>query len=580
MPFDAGFMRAVTVEANAALAGGHIDRVTQPGRDIVTLSLSVQRKSAVLLLDAGANPKLTLAPQAPEAPSSPPMFCMLLRKHLSGGRIAAIEQAGFERVARARVDAVDEMGFEVRRNLYLEILGKHSAIILTDGEDRIIAATRQTDLSAGGRQLLPGFTYELPPDQGKRDPLGMDPSQLRALFEAAAPDTRADKYISSALMGISPFVARELVLRCGFDADATAGECGAGRLASECAKLAESINAGRFEPCIFTDTASGAMLEFSYTPSSQYGAAARPDRFESPSACVYGFYRARDEAEHVRQRTGELQKQIKAARTRLAAREAAWQAELTQCAGRDQLRLFGELLTANLHALRRGMASAEIIDYYSEDASTVSIPLEPTLYPAQNAQRYFKRYSKLKAAEGHLTRLLESARLEALYIDSVADSLSRAVSERDIAEIRTEWQLQYGKKPPEQKRGGKKPPKRPPVAQPLKYAAPGGYTILVGRNNRGNDELTFRLADKTDWWFHVKNMPGSHVILLCGGREPEPAALERAARLAALHSRAGTAPNTAVDYTQVRHVKKPPGSPPGYVTYDRFKTAYVAGKDN
>ena len=558
MPLDAICLSGVVRELEEAVLGLRIEKVQQPSRDQVVLTLRGNRK---LLLCAGASQaRVHLTRAQRENPAAPPMFCMLLRKHLGGGRIAAVEQPVLERVVSLTVDIVDEMGEPGRRKLVAECMGRRSNLILLDGEGRIVDCLRRVDMEMSQqRQVLPGLFYRLPPGQEKANPLEIDREGFRALLRQPGESREADALLLDSFFGMSPLVCREIA----------AG----GELEDSFFRWQETVREGRFTPWLLTR--DGAPFDFSYLPIRQYGGEMALEERESFSALLDEFYEKREQAERVRQRGADLQRAASTARDRAKRKLAMQEKEYAQTQDRDRLRLSGELITANLYRMEKGQKLLRAENYYEEGCPVMDIPLDPLLTPQQNAAKYFKRYSKAKTAEKYLTEQMASARRERDWLESVLDELSRAETEQDFLDIRRELrEAGYLRG----QSGGKKEPKRPP-SRPRAFRSSGGFLILVGRSNTQNDQLT-RESSKTDYWFHTQRIHGSHVILRAEGREPDEASMTEAAVLAAWFSQGRESASVAVDYTQVRNVKKPNGARPGMVVYDPYQTAYVKPDGN
>ena len=572
MPLDSFCLSGIIRELQPAV-GLRIEKVQQPARDQVVLALRGGRR---LLLCAGAaQARIHFTALSRENPASPPMFCMLLRKHLGGGRIAAIQQPGRERAAILTVDVVDELGEPGQRRLILECMGRRSNLILTDGEGRIIDCLRRIDLEMSEtRQVLPGLYYRLPPPQAKADPLAADAGELEVLLSSAPPESCADQFLLDRFWGLSPLVCREIAYRgCGAaDARLTAPE-GRERLILSFLSWQNCINENRFTPYMLTK--DGRPTDYSYLPIEQYGGAMEGAAWDSFSDMLDAFYETREQQERVRQKGQDLLRTVTNARDRLRRKLALQEKEYAQTLERNRLRIAGELITANLYRMERGQRSLRAQNYYEEGCPEVEIPLDPLLTPQQNAARYFRQYNKAKTAEGYLAQQMEIARRERDWLESVMDELSRAETEQDFNDIRQELQeAGYGRRAAG---AGKKEPRRG-KARPRAFRSSGGLLILVGRSNTQNDQLT-RDAMKSDYWFHTQRIHGSHVILCTRGREPDSRSLQEAAMLAAWFSQGRDSGQVAVDYTQVRHVRKPSGARPGMVIYDSYQTAYVTPRE-
>ena len=567
MPLDAVCLSGVVHELRESIVGLRIEKIQQPSRDQVVLTLRGNKK--LLLCALASQPRIHLTTIARENPIAAPMFCMLLRKHLSSGRISAIEQPGLERVVCLTIDMVDEMGEVGKRQLVLECMGRHSNLILLDGEGRIIDCLRRVDMEMSEkRQVLPGLFYHLPPTQDKTDPLTVDTEQFDTLLSQASPEREASEFLLDTFFGMSPLVCRELVCQnCGEDARLSSQMC-RDQLRSAFFRWQQMVTEGQFTPYMISR--NGKPQDFSYLPITQYGSETEGTIWENFSPMLDAFYETREQMERVRQRGQDLQRCASLARDRMRRKLALQEKEYAQTQNRDQHRVFGELITANLYRMERGMSVLRAQNYYLEDCPEIDIPLDPLLTPQKNAERYFKLYNKAKAAEIHLTEQMEIARRERDWLESVLDELSRAETEQDFIEIRKELRdAGYLKG----QGNGKKEPRRS-ANRPRTFRSSGGFQILVGRSNSQNDQLT-KDAFKSDYWFHTQRIHGSHVILRTEGREPDLRSLTEAATLAAWFSQGRESGQVAVDYTQIRNVKKPNGARPGMVVYDPYQTAYV-----
>lgn len=570
MPLDAVCLSGVVRELRETILGLRVEKIQQPARDQIILTLRGNKK---LLLCAGASQsRIHLTGLTRENPAAPPMFCMLLRKHLSGGRLSAIDQPALERVVILSFDIVDELGEPGRRRLAFECMGRYSNLILLDGEERIIDCLRRVDMEMSEkRQVLPGLFYRLPPAQEKTDPLSVSSEDFRTMLDAAPDGTDAAGWLLDHFTALSPLVCRELThMDCQDGEHLLSGEdrenlTGTFTVWQE---MVRGENGKRFTPWMLTK--DGKPADFSYMPIEQYGKAMEGTPWEAFSPMLDAFYETREQLERVRQRGADLQRAASSARDRACRKLALQEKEYAQTQDRDRLRISGELITANLYRMERGQSVLRAQNYYEEGCPEVDIPLDPLLTPQQNAAKYFKRYNKAKTAEKYLSEQMELARRERDWLESVLDELSRAETEQDFNDIRRELREAGHLKGPAP---GKKEPRRGP-GRPRAFRSSGGFRILVGRSNTQNDQLV-REAFKTDYWFHTQRIHGSHVILCAQGQEPDEASMTEAAALAAYFSQGREGGQVAVDYTQVRNVRKPNGARPGMVVYDPYQTAYV-----
>lgn len=562
MPLDAICLQGVVGELTPQLTGSRIEKIQQPARDQIILLLRGSRR---LFLNAGANqPRIHLTEQLRDNPSQPPMFCMLLRKHLSGGIIESIRQEPLERVVTLTVLASDELGERSRFTLVWEGMPRRANLILCDRDGRIIDCLRRVDLEAEqDRQVLPGLFYRLPTRQDKRSPLSVTEDEFAALLERAAPDAPLDGWLLDTFTAISPLVARELTIRACGSTDAPVSQGSA--LWDVFSRWQRTVHENAFTPTLIKR--NGSLADFTYGPVTQYGTYAETEIYDSFSHLLDDFYEKREQAERVKQKGRDLLKTATTARDRVRRKLAAQEKELTACLDRDHLRICGELITANLYRMERGQSRLTAQNYYDENCADMDIPLDVRLSPQENAARYFKQYAKAKTAEKYLTAQLQRGGEELQYLESVLQELAQAESEQDFNDIRTE--LTDGG----YLRGrGKKQPGFQRASKPREFRSSAGLRILVGRNNRQNDRLTTKDADKRDIWLHTQKIHGSHVILCTGGAEPDEQSLMEAASLAAYFSQAQGSTKVPVDYTPVKFVKKPAGAKPGMVVYTTYQT--------
>ncbi len=573
MPFDAVLLRALRGELEQRALGARIDKVQQPERDAVVLSLRGAGGGGKLLLCASPNrARVHFTNQAFENPAAPPMFCMLLRKHLTGARVLSVEQPGLERVLTLRLECTDELGEKAERLLVAELMGRNSNVILVGADGRIIDCLRRVDYEMSEkRQVLPGLFYQAPPAQDKQDPLTLPREALERELLQLRGQTRAAEWLLGRFAGLSPLICRELVWRFCGDAEADPGAWSAAERGSFAARLwdfLEDIRAGRFTPVLLEK--QGKPQDFSYTPIGQYGDYLQSRTLPDFSQLLDCFYAGRDQAERMRQKGQSLNRAVHNLRDRAARKLQNQRRELEATYGRERLRQFGDLVTANLHAITRGQARLVCTDFYDPEQREVEIPLQVTLSPQQNAAKYYKEYTKAKNAEKILTEQIAAGEQELRYLESVLEELSRAEREKDLTEIRQELIEGRYLRP----NGGRKQMKAQP-SRPMEFRSSEGERIYVGRNNRQNDLLTLKTAYKGDVWLHTQKIHGSHVIIASAGHEPSERTLAEAARLAAYYSQARAGQNVPVDYTQVRNVKKPAGAKPGMVVYEHYNTLYV-----
>ncbi len=574
MAFDAGMLACVIDEIRAAALGARIEKVSQPEKDEIVLQMRSFEGGRRLLIHAGSsNPRLCFTTAQRENPPAAPMLCMLLRKHLSGAKLLDIRQEGFERVARLTFETRDEMGFVCRRHLVVEVMGKYSNMMFTDERDKIVAVLRPVDFSTSSvRQVLPGMTYELPPAQDKTDPTTVDRAAFATAYATAPVGRPCHKWILETYLGISAAVAREMVYLATGDVDTAIGACEAETLWRGFDAVMARIRERDFAPTLYMD--GERPVEYSFMPLTQYGA--------SYTAVTGGagdildrYFATRDRETRVKQHAADVLHILTSAESRLHKKLDLQRGELADCERGAEYKKMGDLITANLYMLERGMTEVTLTDYedYREEDGSYgecTVTLDSRLSPTANAQVYYKRYNKSKKAREELTRQIALGETELAYIYSVFDALTHAETDADLTEIRDElYRSGYASR---MKQYREHKAKNPTVAH---FILPSGRRVLCGKNNDQNEYITHKLADRNDYWFHAKGVPGSHVVLETNGEEPSDEDFTLAAEIAAHFSKSAGGQNVAVDYTLVRHVKKPAGGKPGLVIYHTNWTAYV-----
>ena len=574
MPLDALCLSGVVAELKPILTGAKIDKVHQPGRDEIILALRLGRGNGRLLLSASPNhPRLQMTELSRENPDAPPMFCMLLRKHLMGGRILSVEQPHLERIVELRLEVLDELGDRKERRLILEAMGRRANLVLVDDQGRIVDCLRRVDgdMSAQ-RQLLPGLFYRLPPAMDKADPTALDGAEWLRQVEQAPGESRVDHWLLDTFGGWSPLVCREIAFRAGGRVDVTFDELGPQgrvRVAEAAEMLLNSVKENGFTPTVIS--IEKRPKDFTFFPAEQYEEAGECAAYPTFSALMDRFYEQRENQERIRQKGQDLIRSVTNARDRTARKIANEQRELDATQDRERLRQFGDIITSNLHTMERGMATLRALDFYDPEGAEVDIKLDPLLTPQQNAAKYYKEYNKAKTAEEMLTIQLEKGRRELDYLNSVLENITLAEGERDLQEIRQELaDTGYLRR---QTKGKDKGRRLSP--KPMEFRSTAGLRISVGKNNVQNDLLTCKQAFKSDIWFHTQKIHGSHVILWTGGAQPDLQSLNEAACLAAWFSQGRESGKVPVDYTPVKYVKKPAGARPGMVVYTTYETAWV-----
>ena len=576
MPMDAVFLHGLTQELTQSLTGARIDKVQQPERDLLLLSVRTQSGNAKLLVHGGVgSARVHFTAGTFENPAEPPMFCMLLRKHVQGAKIAAVTQPAVERMLSIELDTTDEMGVACKKHLICELMGKHSNVVLCGEDNRIIDAMRRVDGDLSGkRQVLPGLFYRMPPAQDKHDPFAVSGVGLAAAAAQADGEQTLDRFLLNTLLGFSPLLCRELAFRATGDTAKPLGMLSdeeRNRIAKVYDDFLAYIEEKRWKPFLLTKSEDSAVFDFTFLPVTQYEGLMNVTQYESFSSLLAAFFEKKGRVERMTRRSSDLHKAVVNARDRLPRKLSAHKKELAGAHDREKYKRTGELITANLYQLEKGMNKAKVIDYYNKDCPEVEISLDVRLTPQQNAQKYFKLYTKSKTAEEVLTEQIRQGSIELDYLESVLVQLGEAETERDLAQLREELTLSGVLSAKQNKKGRQKPVQ----AKPFHYRTTDGFDIFAGKNNLQNDLLTLKTAFKSDIWFHTQKIHGSHVILVTDGREPTEQAMTEAAMVAAYHSKARSSSMVPVDYTQVRQVKKPAGAKPGMVIYHVYQTAYV-----
>lgn len=570
MPLDAIFLTALTEELNGTLPGSRIDKIQQPDRETVLLSLRTQGAgNRRLLLSASPNhPRIHYTAEKFEQPAQPPMFCMLLRKHLSGGRILSLTQLPMERAVDLCIESADELGELSRKHIWLELMGRNSNLILTGPDGRILDCLRRVDFEMSEkRQVLPGLFYREPPTQGKLDLRAETPEALQAELERLRTQTAFDGWLMDRYAGISPLIARELVFRLTGSVEADLSALDPADLAPQLCDALHGLLTG-FAPTLLLR--GETPKDFSFRPIAQYEGWMTCKTAAGFSALLDDYYAERDRTQRIKARTQNLTKTLNTLKSRAERKLANQRKELEATYDRERLRQLGDIVTANLHRIDRGQARLTAVDFYDPEMREIEIPLNAAISPQQNAAKLYKDYNKAKHAEKFLTGQIVAGETEVEYLTSVLDALSRAETERDVSDIRTELIEGGYLRSTDRKKQMKTQP-----ARPLEFRSSDGFQILVGRNNRQNDLLTAKMAYKTDLWLHVQKSHGSHVIIACAGAQVPDRTITEAAMLAGWYSEARQGQNVPVDLCPVRQVKKPAGAKPGMVVYENYRTVYI-----
>ena len=573
MALDGAMLRHIKQELEDSLLNSKVDKIYQPSRDELVLSMRSPEGTKRLLLSARANsPRIHITGATPENPKTPPMLCMLLRKRLSGARLRRISQPGLERLLQLEFEGKNELGDTVTMTLAVEIMAQYSNIVLIDGSGVIIDAVKRVDATMSSQRLvLPGLPYEMPPAQKKLSVLDYDADSIIDAVTGLPKNMLLSKALLNVLQGFSPIICSELEHLTGRGRNVWSRELDSeltDRLRFFLKRTIVTIREISGKPYTVYDP-SKKPIDFTFEDIQQYGSGRAFQECESFCELLDRYYARRDALETIRQKAVDLNKLLNNAATRLIKKIYLQKEELTACADREQFRICGDLIQANLYRIRKGDTQLRAENFYDENLAEITVKLDPALSPAANSQRYYKSYQKAKTAEQILQVQIVQAEAELDYVSSVLDSLSRAASVRELDEIRQEL-VEQGYLKAKGKR-----PKQDAALPPLSFVSPGGFTVLVGRNNRQNDKLTLRQAEKNDIWLHAKDIPGSHTVIVTKGQEPDDATLLFAASLAAAHSKARESGKVPVDYTKIRYVSKPQGAKPGRVIYTNQKTLFV-----
>ncbi len=578
MPLDALCLSGLVHELSQTVTNTKIDKIYQPARDEIVLALrSPTRGSVKLLLSANPNhPRAQLTQLTRENPDTPPMFCMLLRKHLSGGKILSVSQPPLERVVSFELETLNELGDRVNRTLVLEAIGRRSNLLLLDEHNRILDCLRRVESNLGAsnpqRTLLPGLFYHLPPQQEKQNPFTQSSQQLQELLDAAPEEVQIDQWLLDTFGGLSPLICRELAFQTGGATDVRLhllSSEGRQRLLSSLESLLHNVSAHQLIPTLLLR--EDAPYDFTFFPIYQYGQKVTLKTYPDFSSLLDRFYEQREQLERAKQKGQDLIRSVTTARDRTARKIANQEKELAATQNRDRLRELGDIITSNFYQLKRGMHTFHTVDFYDPEGKEIDISLDPLLTPQQNAAKYYKDYNRAKTAETMLTQQLEKGRKELDYLNSVLESITLAEGEKDLQEIRQEL-TDTGYLRRQSKGKGRE---KRVVSKPMEFRSTAGLRISVGKNNTQNDLLTCKQASKYDIWFHTQKIHGSHVILWTDGTDPDVQSLQEAACLAAWFSQGRGSGKIPVDYTPVRYVKKPNGARPGMVIYTTYETAWV-----
>ncbi|MBR1470579.1 MAG: NFACT family protein [Lachnospiraceae bacterium] len=559
MAFDGITVAAVTKELNEKLSGGRVYKIAQPEADALLLTVKTAHGQYRLLLSADASlPLVYLTDSNKPSPMTAPNFCMVMRKHLQNARILGFSQPGLERIIRMEVEHLDEMGDLCRKTLVTEIMGKHSNIILTDSEEKIVDSIKRiSGMVSSVREVLPGRPYFVPQTTEKADPLLVVQEEFLGGLQGR--NMPVDKAIMTCYMGISPQMASEMLRLSGvdsrMDAKALLAEPEAlQKVWHSFADIMKRVKCGEYSPCIYYE--NEIPLEFAAIDTQMY---AQKKAYDSISALLQNYYAEKEAVVRIRQRSTDLRRIVQTAVERNAKKLELQEKQLKDTQKREKMRLYGELLNAYGYQIPAGVKEYEALNYH--DNTTVKIPLDETLSASENAKKYFEKYGKQKRTCEALSRFVEETKAELAHLESIQVALDIARKEEDLLQIRQELtDCGFIRK----KSGAKK---EKVTSRPLHFVTEDGFHIYVGKNNYQNEEVTFQLANGGDWWFHARKLPGSHVVVRTEGRELPDRVFEQAAALAAYYSKAADQEKAEVDYVKRKEVKKPAGAAPGFVVY-------------
>lgn len=574
MAFDTICVKKTVEELNSAILGGRIDKIHQPEKDELTVFVRSLSGNKKLVISASANnARVHFTSITKENPQTPPMFCMLLRKHLGGGKIVRISQVDFERIIEIDIESYNDLGDLTTKHLICEIMGRNSNIILCRDDYVIIDSAKRVDFTQSSvRQILPGCKYASPPAQNKVAILSGEIKDISLNFSKEG--QRPENAIMDAVSGISPVTAAEIVFRSIGTTAKVCGELSFSDMESIEKELLRFAGSLEYKPCIIFDK-SGKPIDFSATEIRQYGDFCKVKYFDTISEVVESFYLERDKKERIRQKSADLIKLLTNNLGRCTKKLVIQEKTLRDAENKEKYKIYGDLITANLYRIEDGMTSVVVENYYADDCPEIEIELSPMLSPAKNAQRYYKLYQKLKTAEIEVEKQRNACLLDIEYLESTLSAVENSVLESDLNAIRAELSEQGYIK---QKKSGKKEQKS--QSAPMHFVSSDGFDIYVGKNNTQNDYLTLRFANSADIWFHTKKIHGSHTVIKLGLIKDVPkTTMMEAAQLAAYYSKARESSQVPVDYTQIKNVRKPNGAKPGMVIYDNYNTVYVTPKN-
>jgi predicted ribosome quality control (RQC) complex YloA/Tae2 family protein len=574
MALDGIYLSLVRKELDC-LIDARIDKIYQPSREELLVTVRGREGSKKVLINTGAgSARVHITFVQIDNPKTPPMFCMLMRKRLSGARITDIRQDGFERILYIDLESTDEMGDRCELTLAAEIMGRRSNLILYSRPDeKIIDSIKRIGQETSQRLIMPGIVYERPPREDRLDILTCEREELTERLRACG-EKKLSKAVMLSCEGISPVFADEIEYFAGEGRELSAAELSGSsedRLWAYIERIRAQLEKGENCFTVLTDD-EGRLRDFCFCDIEHFGSLMKRTAYPSAGELLDRFYSQRDELSRTKQRAGDLFRHLNTLIDRTKRRVKNQRLELEDCADRDKFRVMGDLIMSNLYSIEKGSGSVKLVNFYEEGSPEVEIKLDKRLTPSQNAQKYYKEYKKLDTALKMLTGLIKEGEEEITYLESVYDAFTRAKTEGELDELKSELREQGYLKRSRQKG---KPAK---AAPPIRFISSDGYEIRVGRNNKQNDLLTCKQSEKNDLWLHTKEITGSHVIVSCsqlGGEFPPDRTIEEAAVIAACHSSAAGSSRCDVDYTFIKNVKKPNGAKPGMVIFANNYTITV-----
>jgi len=586
MAFDALTVRAMVKECKNILVGSRTEKIYQSEKDEIMIGFRTKEGTRKLLISVGADfPRITLTRATRENPEKPPMFCMLLRKHLGGAKLQDIEQVGFERVVDLTFSCYDELGDFGVKHLMVEIMGRFSNVIFTDDTGKIIDSLKHIDcLTSSVREVLPGLMYKLPPAQDEKiNPMEATAEDFMNVAAKRSENVKLSKYLLANVLGISPLIAREIAFRAAQNDLMAKDETYANSAVRDALlQIFEIVKLEKSCAYIIEDKTDGRMIDFAPVPIGQYGDGAELLSFDSLSDACEAFYEKKDAFVRLRQKSANLTHTVNNFIERCHKKILLQESTLKEAENKEECREFADLIMANIGNMSKGARTFTTRNFYDIEEKEVCIPLDESLSPVQNAQRYYKKYNKLKVAQIEQEKQIKMAKEDLAYLEEVAAFIERAQGMQDLLQIRAELEREgYLKKTIIRGKNKKNAGTKPAKMEFMKFISSDGYDIYVGKNSTQNDALTTKVANSSDLWFHTKNIPGSHTVIKFGvNKEVTEQTIVEAAHIAAYYSKACGSAQIPVDYTQIKNVKKPNGAKPGMVIYDHYRTIYVKSDED